>query len=101
MKSGIEVTRASVVPAGRTWCGTDFPRTSFLAGFLRRFATFPVKEGEVGKGGQEVGKWTGFSHFGTALTRLFPHVSMQVVDFPHICNVRAFGEMRRNHRDTV
>jgi len=42
---------------------------------------------EVGKGGQEVGKRTGFSHFETALTRLFPHDSTQVVDFPHICNV--------------
>jgi len=30
----------------------------------------------------------------------FPHVSTQVVDFPRICNVRVFGEMRRNHRDT-
>jgi len=27
---------------------------------------------EVGKGGQKVGKWTGFSHLETALTRLFP-----------------------------
>jgi len=27
---------------------------------------------EVGKGQQEVEKWTGFSHLETALTRLFP-----------------------------
>jgi len=46
----------------------------------------------LGKGGQEVGKRTGFSHFETALTHLFPHVSTQVVDFPRICTVRLFGE---------
>ena len=58
------------------------------------------KRVEVGKGGCEIGKWCSFSHFETALTHLFPHDSAQVVDFPHICNVRVFGEMRRNHRDT-
>ena len=31
----------------------------------------------LGKGGMEARKWTGLSH-------LFPHDSMQVVDFPHI-----------------
>src|SRR5882724_7940104 len=45
------------------------------------------KRANLGKGGQEVEKRTGFSHFETALTRLFPHDSTQVVDFPHICNV--------------
>ena len=40
--------------------------------------------------GQMVGKWCSFSHLETALTRLFPHVSTQVVDFPHICTVRLF-----------
>ena len=54
----------------------------------------------LGKGGQKVGKWTGFSHFGTALTHLFPHVSTQVVDFPRICTVRLFGEEGFHRRDT-
>jgi len=27
----------------------------------------------LGKGGQELGKWTGFSHFETAFIHLFPH----------------------------
>jgi len=44
----------------------------------------------LGKGGQMVGKWCSFSHLETALTRLFPHNSTQVVDFPHICTVRLF-----------
>ena len=44
----------------------------------------------LGKGGKEVGKWTGFSHLETALTRLFPHVSTQVVDFPHLSAVSLF-----------
>jgi len=39
-----------------------------------------------------VGKRTGFSHFETALTRLFPHVSTQVVDFPCMCDVGLFHE---------
>ena len=39
----------------------------------------------VGKGGQEVAERIGFS-------RLFPHDSTQVVDFPYICVVRVFGE---------
>jgi hypothetical protein len=38
----------------------------------------------LGKGGQVAVKWTGFSHFEPALTRLFPHDSMQVVDFPRM-----------------
>jgi hypothetical protein len=54
---------------------------------------------DTAKGGQEVGKWcsfyrlvTGFPHFETALTRLFPHKSTQVVDFPRIEHVRLFWE---------
>jgi len=42
--------------------------------------------------GQMVGKWCSFSHLETALTRLFPHVSTQVVDFPHLAHVRLFWE---------
>src|SRR6267142_6032382 len=47
----------------------------------------------------EVGKWcsffrlvTGFYRVETALTRLFPHDSTQVVDFPRIAVVRVFRE---------
>ena len=46
----------------------------------------------LGKGGQELGKWTGFSHFETAFIHLFPHNSTQVVDCPHLSAVRLFGE---------
>jgi len=42
------------------------------------------------KGGQMAGKWTGFSHFETALTRLFPLDSTQVVDFPLLSRLRVF-----------
>ncbi len=45
--------------------------------------------------GQEIGKWCSFSHLETALTRLFPHVSTQVVDFPHLSCVRLFWERAR------
>jgi hypothetical protein len=41
----------------------------------------------VGKGGCEIKKWCSFSHLKTALTRLFPHKSTQVVDFPHLAMV--------------
>src|SRR5258706_14674509 len=44
----------------------------------------------LGKGGKMMGKRTGFSHFETALTRLFPHDSTQVVDFPRMYAVRGF-----------
>ncbi len=45
--------------------------------------TQPRKRSEVGKGGKEAGKWTGFS-------RLFPHNSTQVVDFPRMSVVSIF-----------
>jgi hypothetical protein len=45
---------------------------------------------QLGKGGWMTGKRTGFSHFETALTHLFPHNSTQVVDFPHLRVVRLF-----------
>jgi len=49
-------------------------------------------------GGQEVGKWTGFSHFETALTHLFPHDSTQVVDFPRMYVVSIFRGRAKNSR---
>jgi hypothetical protein len=48
-----------------------------------------------GLSGQEVGKRTGFSHFETGLTCLFPHISTQVVDFPRMYDVRAFLRGRK------
>ena len=47
---------------------------------------------------QEIGKWCSFSHLETALTRLFPHKSTQVVDFPHLGYVRLFREGVNNRR---
>ena len=57
---------------------------------------------EVGKGGREVGKQTGFSHFATGFAHLFPDDSMQVVAFPHLACVRLFRESEdspQRHRD--
>jgi len=48
MKPGIEVTRASAVLTGRALLGS-FPGTMCLANFRGRFATFRVKEREVGE----------------------------------------------------
>src|SRR5882724_3454151 len=48
--------------------------------------------------GVMAGKWTGFSRLETALTRLFPHKSTQVVDFPRMCNVSIFWGGARNSR---
>ncbi len=59
-------------------------------GFFRRGTM--GKRVELGKGGQKVGKRSGFFHFETAFSGLFPHKSTQVVDFPYICVVRVFGE---------
>ena len=56
------------------------------------------KRVDVGKGGQEMGKWRSFSHFETALTRLFPHKSTQVVDFPRMAMVSIFWEGVENSR---
>src|SRR5882724_4949068 len=53
---------------------------------------------QQGKGGQGVGKWTGFSHFETALTHLFPHDSTQVVDFPRMYVVSIFRGRAKNSR---
>jgi hypothetical protein len=60
--------------------------------------------------GWEIGKWCSFSHLETALTRLFPHKSTQVVDFPHLgvvrhfldanfANERELGQAKMNRRD--
>jgi hypothetical protein len=45
---------------------------------------------DPGQDGKMEGKRTGFSHMAPALTRLFPHVSTQVVDFPHKATARFF-----------
>jgi len=44
----------------------------------------------VGKGGQVLGKRTGFAHIEPGSTRLGPDGSTQVVDFPHMYEVRVF-----------
>ena len=50
---------------------------------------------EVGKDGCAVEKWCSFSHFRTGLSRLFPQLLTQVVDFPHLRVVRHFSEEAR------
>jgi len=111
-KSGIDRTRASVVPTGRTCFGAEFPGTLCLANFRCRFATLPnrgedVGEGgkrwvwkrvNLGKGGQKAGKWRSFSHFETAFSHLFPCFSTQVVDFPRMTVVSIFWEGTNNRR---
>src|SRR5258708_6219387 len=67
MKIGIRELKSAT--AGKRWAG---------------------KRVDLGKGGQKASKWTGFSHFETALTRLFPQVSTQVVDFPLLSRLRVF-----------
>src|SRR5882672_8466531 len=52
--------------------------------------TKPRERSQVGKGGNEVIKWTGFSRLETASTHLFPHESTQVVDFPLLSRLRVF-----------
>jgi len=63
-------------------CNAVRPRKGWLLGAVpwvdthgySRSATSWLARGsrEVGKGGQKVGKWNGFSHLEPALTRLFP-----------------------------
>ena len=53
-----------------------------------------MKLAQVGKGGQEMGKWRSFSHFETAFSHLFPCFSTQVVDFPRMTVVSIFGRVR-------
>src|SRR5258708_28504966 len=53
---------------------------------------------EVGKGGQEMGKWRSFSHFETAFSHLFPRFSTQVVDFPRMTVVSIFWGGNKNSR---
>src|SRR6266404_1536983 len=50
----------------------------------------------LGKGGQEVGKWCCFSHFETVFSHLFPRFSTQVVDFPRMTVVSIFWEGTNN-----
>jgi hypothetical protein len=103
-KSGIEEMAASVVPAGRTCFTEGFPGTSSLANIHGRFATLHNSGGNVvrrgkrrfgrrgftGVSGPEMGKACNFYCLATGLTRLFPHKSTQVVDFPRIAYVRLF-----------
>jgi hypothetical protein len=67
-------------------------------------ASVMKKRSGAGKGGWEIGKRCNFFHLKTALTRLFPHKSTQVVDFPHLAVVSQaelgtnMGKPRKNHR---
>jgi hypothetical protein len=70
-RTGVNSVAGKIVRSGKGWTG---------------------ERNEVGKGGQEIGKWCSFSHFETALTRLFPHNSTQVVDFPHLARAGPFWE---------
>ena len=49
-------------------------------------------------GQAQAGKQAGFSHVKPALTRLFPHDSTQVVDFPHMAMARLFRGVGENSR---
>jgi hypothetical protein len=48
------------------------------------------------QGGQKVGKRTGSTHLVRCLTRPGPDNSMQVVDFPHLIDVRLFLEVMKS-----
>jgi len=52
----------------------------------------------LGKGGCEIEKWRSFSHLETGFSRLFPHKSTQVVDFPRMAMVSIFWEGVENSR---
>ena len=99
----------SKVKEERSWLNVrkaGFPGTLCLANIRCRFATLSNRGRDAGwdgkrwvgrrafptLGGQEVGKWCSFSHVAAASTRLFPHNSTQVVDFPHLAMVRLFSE---------
>ena len=69
--TGIDLTVDKVVRSGSRWAGEG---------------------NEVGKGGWEIGKKWNFYHLAAVLTRLFPQLSTQVIDFPHLAMVRLFRE---------
>src|SRR5260221_13638026 len=58
-----------------------------LGGVVRSGQKCVGRRVQLGKGGRGVGKRSGFSHIKTALTRLFPRVSTQRVDFPRLFDV--------------
>jgi len=111
MKPGMEneAARASVVPSGRTNFGTDFPGTLCLANFRCPFATLPNGDGDAGGSGKrwvgrrgftalsgwEVGKAWNFYRLATGFSRVFPHKSTQVVDFPHLAMAGVFREVMK------
>ena len=63
---------------------------------MKRESNTDGKKTEWWSIGVMAGKRTGFSRIGPALTRFFPHKSMQVVDFPRMCNVSIFWGGTRN-----
>jgi hypothetical protein len=93
-KPGIREPEA--VAAGRKAGGT-LVRSEVVAGGSGKKCV--RKWANLGKGGCEIGKCCSFSHFETALSRLFPQLSTQVVDFPHLAVVRLFWEKGFHRRD--
>jgi hypothetical protein len=81
-------TETEAVAAGQEVGGSLLRSRAMTGGGGKRWAE---RNGDVGKGGQKVGKWSGFSHLETTLTRLFPHILTQVVDFPRMYVVRVFS----------
>ena len=88
----------------RAWRRIPAYRINCVAAAGLRHSRAPGKrrvENRVG-----TGKWRTFSHLvigfyrlETALTRLFPRFSTQVVDFPRMAMVRHFWEGTKNRRD--
>ena len=73
------------------WTGVD----SVVREVARSGQTWAGMWAQLGNGGCEIGKWRSFSHLETALTRLFPLKSTQVVDFPRMWVLRLFSEGAR------
>ena len=101
MKHGLNTDRKKMdwwsmgVMGGRADAGGTVLRSKAMAGGggqkAGSFRTGTMeKRVDLGKGGQEIGKWRSFSHFETTLTHLFPPFSTQVVDFPHLAMVSIF-----------
>ena len=79
-----------------TAVGRELNREQRLGGYGKKRLG---RRGFAGLSGWEVGKAPGFyrlatgcSHLETALNRLFPHKSTQVVDFPHLADAGLFWE---------
>ncbi len=86
--AGLRHSRAPGKNRGR--CGKRPYRAT--GGVIRSGPRRYANRAFTGLSGREVGKATDFDRLATALTRLFPHDSTQVVDFPHLAVVRRFWD---------